>query len=221
MQHFFALLDGGPGAYGVAFPDCPGCTAMGADENEAYANAIAALDEWMRDAQAAGGRPAARGIEALRRDPDVNAAVAEGAIFLRIPYVNEFRPAGEGQHFARSRLVGRDRCGGSKQRFELDRLFSPARRGKKSPPPVEALRSFHMLVACSARKPRSDFIRYPRSDRIWAISPAVDGSRALRSALASATIGARREASSLPSSTPHWSNGLMSQTAASTNTLCS
>jgi HicB_like antitoxin of bacterial toxin-antitoxin system len=62
---------------------------MGADENEAYANAIAALDEWMRDAQAAGGRPAARGIEALRRDPDVNAAVAEGAIFLRIPYVNE------------------------------------------------------------------------------------------------------------------------------------
>ena len=89
MQHFFALLDGGPGAYGVAFPDCPGCTAMGVDENEAYANAIAALDEWMRDAQAAGGPPAASGIEALRRDPDVNTAVAEGAIFLRIPYVNE------------------------------------------------------------------------------------------------------------------------------------
>ena len=89
MQHFFALLDGGPGAYGVAFPDCPGCTAMGVDENEAYANAIAALDEWMRDAQAAGRSPVARGIEALRRDPDVNAAVAEGAIFLRIPYVNE------------------------------------------------------------------------------------------------------------------------------------
>jgi hypothetical protein len=62
---------------------------MGVDENEAYANAIAALDEWMRDAQAAGGPPAARGIEALRRDPDVNTAVAEGAIFLRIPYVNE------------------------------------------------------------------------------------------------------------------------------------
>ena len=89
MQHFFALLDGGPGAYGVAFPDCPGCTAMGVDENEAYANAIAALDEWMRDAQAAGRTLVARGIEALRRDPDVNAAIAEGAIFLRIPYINE------------------------------------------------------------------------------------------------------------------------------------
>ena len=45
MDRYFALLDGGPGAYGVAFPDCPGCTAMGASENEAYANAVAALGD--------------------------------------------------------------------------------------------------------------------------------------------------------------------------------
>jgi predicted RNase H-like HicB family nuclease len=89
MKHFFALLDGGPGEYGVAFPDCPGCTAMGGDENEAYANAVAALDEWMHDARAAGEPPAPRTIEALRRDPEVNAAIAEGAIFVRVPYVNE------------------------------------------------------------------------------------------------------------------------------------
>lgn len=89
MTHFFALLDGGPGAYGVAFPDCPGCTAMGADENEAYGNAVAALDEWMHDARAAGEAPTPRTIEALRRDPEVSAAIAEGAIFVRVPYVNE------------------------------------------------------------------------------------------------------------------------------------
>jgi len=89
MQRFFALLDGKPGAYGVAFPDCPGCTAMGTDENEAYANAVEALGEWVHDARAAGKAPAPRKIEALRREPDVQAAIAEGAIFLAVPLVIE------------------------------------------------------------------------------------------------------------------------------------
>jgi predicted RNase H-like HicB family nuclease len=89
MKRYFALLDGAPGAYGVAFPDCPGCTAMGADENEAYANAIAALGEWIHDASAVREAPAPRTIEALRRDPDVSAALAEGAVFLAVPLVIE------------------------------------------------------------------------------------------------------------------------------------
>jgi predicted RNase H-like HicB family nuclease len=89
MKRYFALLDGGPGAYGVAFPDCPGCTAMGADANEAYANAVAALEEWMLDALAVGEAPAPRTIEALRQEPDVVAALAEGAAFLAIPVVLE------------------------------------------------------------------------------------------------------------------------------------
>ena len=29
MNRYAVLIDGGPGAYGVAFPDLPGCTAMG------------------------------------------------------------------------------------------------------------------------------------------------------------------------------------------------
>jgi predicted RNase H-like HicB family nuclease len=89
MKRYFALLDGAPGAYGVAFPDCPGCTAMGASENEAYANAIDALGEWVHDASAVGEPPAARTIEALRRDPDVKEALAEGAAFLAVPLVIE------------------------------------------------------------------------------------------------------------------------------------
>lgn len=89
MQRFFALLDGAPGAYGVAFPDCPGCVAMGADENEAYANAIEALGEWIHDARAEGSAPAPRGVEALRRDLDVQAALAEGAVFLAVPLIVE------------------------------------------------------------------------------------------------------------------------------------
>jgi predicted RNase H-like HicB family nuclease len=66
MKRYFALLDGERDAYGVAFPDCPGCTAMGADENEAYLNAIDALGEWMHDARLADVAPEPRSIEALR-----------------------------------------------------------------------------------------------------------------------------------------------------------
>jgi predicted RNase H-like HicB family nuclease len=89
MQRYFALLDGKPGAFGVAFPDCPGCAAMGADENEAYANAIEALGEWVHDARSEGQAPEPRRIEALRRDPEVTAALADGAIFLGVPLVVE------------------------------------------------------------------------------------------------------------------------------------
>ncbi len=89
MKRFFALLDGEAGAYGVAFPDCPGCTAMGADENEAYANAVEALGEWMHDSMADGAAPEPRAIEALRQDPDVAAAISEGAVLLAVPLVIE------------------------------------------------------------------------------------------------------------------------------------
>lgn len=89
MKRYFALLDGAPGAYGIAFPDCPGCTAMGVDENEAYANALAALGEWIHDAMATGELPEPLTIEALRRDPDVVAALAEGAVFVAVPLVIE------------------------------------------------------------------------------------------------------------------------------------
>ncbi|HEY8162067.1 MAG TPA: type II toxin-antitoxin system HicB family antitoxin [Methylocystis sp.] len=89
MKRYFAILDGGPGAFGVSFPDCPGCVAMGKDENEAYENAIEALSEWVRDAMEEGEAPQPRSIEALRRDDDVNATIAEGGIFLRVPLIIE------------------------------------------------------------------------------------------------------------------------------------
>lgn len=89
MSRFFAVLDGKPGAFGVSFPDCPGCTAMGKDENEAYVNAIDALCEWMQDAQSAGEAPKPSRIERLRRDPDVAATLAEGGVFIAVPLVLE------------------------------------------------------------------------------------------------------------------------------------
>jgi hypothetical protein len=82
MKRYFALLDGERGSYGVAFPDCAGCTAMGADENEAYLNAVV-----NGCTKRASRTP--RSIEVLRNDAEVQAAIAEGAIFLPVPLVIE------------------------------------------------------------------------------------------------------------------------------------
>ncbi len=49
MAGYIALIDGKPGAWGAAFPDAPGCTAMGADMEDLHANAVEALREWMAD----------------------------------------------------------------------------------------------------------------------------------------------------------------------------
>jgi hypothetical protein len=67
---------------------------MGRDENEAYANAIDALSEWVRDARAHGEPPRPRPIGELRRDPDVIETVSEGGAFIAVPLIIESgRPA--------------------------------------------------------------------------------------------------------------------------------
>ena len=42
-----ALIDGETGAYGVVFPDLPGCVAMGSTIDEALRNAQEVLRDWM------------------------------------------------------------------------------------------------------------------------------------------------------------------------------
>ena len=42
-----ALIDGETGAYGVVFPDLPGCVAMGSTIDEAMRNAQEVLCDWM------------------------------------------------------------------------------------------------------------------------------------------------------------------------------
>lgn len=41
------LVDGREGAYGVMFPDLPGCGAMGATVDEALCNAEEAMHDWV------------------------------------------------------------------------------------------------------------------------------------------------------------------------------
>ena len=85
MAHYIALVDGKPGAYGVAFPDAPGCTAMGASHEEALRNAVLALSEWV----GRGALPVARSIDALRLDEEVREQLEDGSVFAIVPLIQE------------------------------------------------------------------------------------------------------------------------------------
>lgn len=86
MARYVALIDGEAGAYGVSFPDAPGCTAMAETQEEALSAAADALAEWVSDELADGRRaPSPRPVEILRREPDVIDALRAGAVLASVP----------------------------------------------------------------------------------------------------------------------------------------
>ena len=90
MARYIALIDGKAGAYGVVFPDLPGCTAMGKTMDDALANAAAALRDWAEVVEETSGSiPKPRTLEALRRTAEVKSALAEGAGIATVPLVRE------------------------------------------------------------------------------------------------------------------------------------
>src|ERR1700741_612247 len=90
MARYIALIDGKAGAYGVVFPDLPGCTAMGKTMDDALANAAAALRDWAEVVEETSGSvPKPRTLEALRRTAEVKSALAEGAGLATVPLVRE------------------------------------------------------------------------------------------------------------------------------------
>jgi predicted RNase H-like HicB family nuclease len=89
-MRYTVLIDGRAGAYGVVFPDLPGCHAMGKTIDQAIANAGEALRDWMEIMEEEGHKiPAPRPLEKLRRDPEVKAALAEGASLASVPLIRE------------------------------------------------------------------------------------------------------------------------------------
>lgn len=73
------------GYFGVAFPDAPGCVAMGATQDEAVSNATNALAEWAADMRSVGRAMQVRTAEAIVADPDVREALAAGGVLVSIP----------------------------------------------------------------------------------------------------------------------------------------
>jgi predicted RNase H-like HicB family nuclease len=95
MSRYIALVDGKAGAYGVVVPDLPGCTSAGKTTDEALRKAVEAVRLWAEDARADGEKlPRPRSLEALRADPAVAEALAEGAAVAIVPLLLDAgRPA--------------------------------------------------------------------------------------------------------------------------------
>jgi predicted RNase H-like HicB family nuclease len=86
MSDYIALIDGSPGAFGAVFPDLPGCTSGGATMDEVYRNAMEAVRLWADDARADGEElPKPRDMQALRSEPGVAEALAQGSVLALIP----------------------------------------------------------------------------------------------------------------------------------------
>jgi predicted RNase H-like HicB family nuclease len=95
MTRYVALIDGKHGAYGVVVPDLPGCTSGGKTTDQAYRNAIEAVRLWVEDAEADSEKlPRPRTLETLRADPEIAAALAQGAAITIVPVLRDAgRPA--------------------------------------------------------------------------------------------------------------------------------
>lgn len=84
MPHYIAVIHKDENsAYGVSFPDLPGCFSAADAEADIIPNAMEALELWFEDAS---DRPAPTGIEQLRTDPDVAADLAAGAYLIAVPW---------------------------------------------------------------------------------------------------------------------------------------
>ena len=83
-MHYVAVINKDPGsAYGVQFPEVPGCYSAADSFDDIVPNAIEALSLFFED-----GEPVPpRGIEAVREQ--AAESIAEGAVLMMIPYVRD------------------------------------------------------------------------------------------------------------------------------------
>jgi predicted RNase H-like HicB family nuclease len=90
MIRYMALIDGEAGAYGVVFPDLPGCNAMGETLDEALANAAQSLHDYVADAlEHCESVAPPRALEELRQDKEVAQALASGSSLANVALVME------------------------------------------------------------------------------------------------------------------------------------
>ncbi|MCY3997078.1 MAG: type II toxin-antitoxin system HicB family antitoxin [Rhodobacter sp.] len=83
-MHYVAVIDKDPGsAYGVRFPEVPGCHSAADSFDDIVPNAIEALSLFFEDCEPA----PPHGIEAVREQ--AAGSIAEGAVLMMIPYVHD------------------------------------------------------------------------------------------------------------------------------------
>lgn len=84
MRYFIGVVHKDPdSAYGIEFPDAPGCFSAADTLDDLPGNASEALALWFEDAPMAEPRD----LDAVRQDPDVVQAMASGAFLLAVPLI--------------------------------------------------------------------------------------------------------------------------------------
>ena len=85
-MHYVAVIDKDPGsAYGIQFPEVPGCFSAADSFEEIVPSAIEALSLFFEDSEPV----PPRGLEAVRDEVAEN--IADGAVLMMIPYVRDRR----------------------------------------------------------------------------------------------------------------------------------
>jgi predicted RNase H-like HicB family nuclease len=82
MNYFAVVHKDHESAFGVTFPDVPGCFAASDEEVDLLKNAICALDDFLSDEARL---PQPRGIESIRAEFAED--LKEGAYLLSVPYI--------------------------------------------------------------------------------------------------------------------------------------
>ncbi len=83
-MHYVAVIDKDPGsAYGVRFPEVPGCYSAADSFDEIVPNAVEALSLFFEDQEPV----PPHGIEAVRKQ--VAGSIAKGSVLMMIPYVRD------------------------------------------------------------------------------------------------------------------------------------
>ncbi len=75
-----ALMDGEVGGYGIAFPDLPGCTAMGYTVEDAIVNAEDSMRDWVEEMEK-------RGRAIAPPSPFESVDVPDGCQLVSIPLI--------------------------------------------------------------------------------------------------------------------------------------
>jgi predicted RNase H-like HicB family nuclease len=96
LKTYFALVHKDiDSAFGISFPDLPGCFAATDDEHGIYEAAQTALELYARDE---GDLAEPRSVPALQGDGDIKAELAAGAVLIGVPLIRT-------QHKARYNLM--------------------------------------------------------------------------------------------------------------------
>lgn len=84
MRYYIAIVHKDEAsAFGVHFPDIPGCFSAADTLDQVVPNAVEAISLYAEDIPL----PDPRGLEAIRADKDVQTDLAAGAMLIAVPYI--------------------------------------------------------------------------------------------------------------------------------------